>query len=193
VDIRHGQQEGCITCGLCIDACDTVMDKLGRPKGLIRYASLDEVEGKETKPLLKRPRVWVYSGILTVALSGIALGFSGLDAVELKVLHERSPLFVRLSDRSIQNKYYLKVLNKTNEAVPVQITASGPKNLELVGADAPIEAHRGGVSQATVFVKVPYRDVTEETMPIVFHLQSTNTSGEVFKSSRESIFIGPRR
>ena len=53
VDIRNGQQEGCITCALCIDACDQVMDKVGRPRGLIRYASLDEMEGKATKPMIK--------------------------------------------------------------------------------------------------------------------------------------------
>jgi cytochrome c oxidase accessory protein FixG len=64
IDIRHGQQEGCITCALCIDACDEVMDKIGRPRGLIRYASLDELEGKPVKAMLKRPRVWVYATIL---------------------------------------------------------------------------------------------------------------------------------
>ena len=61
IDIRQGQQEGCITCALCIDACDEVMDKVGRPRGLVRYASLDDLEGKHTKPLLLRPRVWVYT------------------------------------------------------------------------------------------------------------------------------------
>ena len=193
VDIRQGQQEGCITCALCIDACNAVMDKVGRPRGLIRYASLDELEGEAPEPLLRRPRVWVYSAILAVALGGIAFGFSRLDAVELKALHERSPLFVRLSDGSIQNKYYLKVLNKTTEDLPVSITASGPKDLRLVGAEWPIVAKREGVSQATVFVRVPYRDLTAETMPLLFHLVTTDRSGQVLESSRESVFIGPKR
>jgi len=55
VDIREGSSEGCITCGLCIDACDSVMEKIGRPKGLIRYASLDELNGKDDRHILKRP------------------------------------------------------------------------------------------------------------------------------------------
>lgn len=193
VDIRYGQQEGCITCALCIDACDAVMGKLNRPEGLIRYASLEEIEGKETKPLLKRPRVWLYGAILTLALSGIAFGFSRLDAVELKVLHERAPLFVRLSDGSIQNKYYLKILNKITEDLPVKVSASGPKNLVLVGADEPIDSVRGGVTPTNVFVKVPKRDLTEETAPITFHIETTDKAGETYTSSRESIFIGPRR
>jgi cytochrome c oxidase accessory protein FixG len=193
VDIRHGQQEGCITCALCIDACDSVMDKLGRPKGLIRYVSLDEVEGKETKPLLKRPRVWIYMAILAAALAGIGIGFSQMDAVEVKVLHERAPLFVRLSDRTIQNKYYLKILNKMNEDLPVHISASGPRNLELIGADEPIQAVHGGVTPHTVFVKVPLKDVIQETSEILFHLQAIGRDGTVYQSQRESIFIGPKR
>ena len=193
VDIRHGQQEGCITCALCIDACDAVMEKVGRPKGLIRYASLEEVEGTETKPLYKRPRVWLYAVILTAAVIGIGIGLSSLDAVEVKVLHERAPLFVRQSDGSIQNKYYLKVLNKMTENLPVKISASGPKNMILVGAEELIDAKRGGVTPTSVFVKVPYKDVTEETMPITFHVEAIGTDGQVYQSSRESIFIGPRR
>ena len=55
VDIREGSQLGCITCGLCLDACDSIMDKVGRPRGLIRYASLDEIEGKPIKETLPAP------------------------------------------------------------------------------------------------------------------------------------------
>jgi len=193
IDIRHGQQEGCITCALCIDACDAVMEKLGRPKGLIRYASLDELEGKEPVPLLKRPRVWIYGGILAIALTGIGVGFSRLDAVELKVLHERAPLFVRQSDGGIQNKYYLKVLNKTSGVVRVRISAGGPRNLHLIGADQEILAVPEGVTLSTVFVKVSKRDLSQETSEILFRFAATDQAGRVFKGSRESIFIGPNR
>jgi len=193
VDIRHGQQEGCITCALCIDACDVVMEKLGRPKGLVRYASLEEVEGKQTKPLYKRPRVWLYSTILTAAVVGIGIGFSSLDAVEVKVLHERAPLFVPMSDGTIQNKYYLKILNKMTMDLPVKVTASGPENLILVGAEEPIDSKHGSVTPTTVFVKVPKRDLKQETTPITFHAEAKDEEGQVYKSSRESIFIGPRR
>ncbi len=192
VDIRHGQQEGCITCALCIDACDAVMEKVGRSKGLIRYASLEEVEGTETKPLYKRPRVWLYAVILFASVIGIGIGFSSLEAIEVKVLHERAPLFVRLSDGSIQNKFYLKVLNKMTENLPVKISAEGPENLILVGADEPVNAKHGGVTPTTVFVKVPYKDVVEETTPITFHVEATGADGEVYRSSRVSIFIGPK-
>lgn len=192
VDIRHGSQEGCIMCALCIDACDAVMDKLKRPRGLIRYESLDALNGKETRPLLKRPRVWVYSAILLVALSGIAYGVVSIEAVELKVLHERQPLFVQLSDGSIQNKYTLKVLNKTDQDLEVYVSASGPEGLLVVDTDKPIHAHRGKVTPRTVLVRVPRQSLGQESEPVLFRVTTADgnpaTTGE-----RESMFIGPGR
>ncbi len=193
IDIRHGQQEGCITCALCIDACDQVMDKVGRAKGLIRYASLDELNGEMVKPMLKRGRVWVYSTILLLAISGIVYGLSSLDAIELKVLHERAPLFVALKDGSIQNKYTLKILNKMTEDVQVKVSASGPEGLTLVGAEKEITARNGFVSPAIVFVRVSRKHLTAEQVPITFHLEGARASGEILQTARESVFIGPRR
>jgi cytochrome c oxidase accessory protein FixG len=193
IDIRHGQQEGCITCALCIDACDQVMDKVGRAKGLIRYASLDELQGAITKPLLKRGRVWVYSGILLLALSGIVYGLSSLDAIELKVLHERAPLFVALKDGSIQNKYTLKVLNKLTEDIHVRVSVSGPEGLTLIGAEKEITARNGFVSPAIVFLRIPRKQLTEEHASITFHVEGTRSTGEILQTARESVFIGPRR
>jgi len=191
IDIRHGQQEGCITCALCLDACDKVMDKVGRSRGLIRYASLDELEGKPRKPMLARGRVWVYSAILLLAVSGIVYGLSSLDAIELKVLHERAPLFVTLKDGSIQNKYTLKVLNKTNENLVVEVSVSGPEGLELVGGDKEIAAVKGFVSPDIVFVRIPRKDLKAGQVPITFHLETARSSGEILRTHRQSVFIGP--
>jgi cytochrome c oxidase accessory protein FixG len=192
VDIRHGQQEGCITCGLCIDACDQVMEKVGRAKGLIRYLSLDELQGKETRPLPMRGRVWVYSTILLLAVSGIVYGLSSLDAIELKVLHERAPLFVTLKDGSIQNKYTLKMLNKTTEDLRVRVSVSGPEGLKLIGADKEITAIKGFVSPEIVFVRIPRKKLFAEQVPITFHIAGVRSSGEVLRSKRKTVFIGPR-
>jgi len=193
VDIRHGQQEGCITCALCIDACDAVMVKLGRPAGLIRYASLDELEGKPTKALLKRPRVWIYFGILATAWAGIIYGLTSLDPIDLTVLHERQPLFVALSSGAIQNKYTLKLLNKTTADIGVQISASGPRDLEVVGAEKAVTARHGEVTSATVLVRVPLASVTQESQSITFFAEGVRSGGETVRSQRDSVFIGPRR
>jgi polyferredoxin len=103
------------------------MEKVGKPKGLIRYTSLSELEFKqEPKPLYKRPRVIVYSSILVAALSVLYYGMSTLAPLDLKVLHDRQPLFVQLSDGSIRNKYELKIMNKTEQDMQVSISFESP-------------------------------------------------------------------
>jgi polyferredoxin len=169
------------------------MVKVGRAKGLIRYASLDELKGETIKPMLQRGRVWVYSTILLLAVSGIVYGLSSLDAIELKVLHERAPLFVTLKDGSIQNKYTLKILNKMTEDIQVKVSASGPEELILVGGENEIAARNGFVSPAIVFVRIPRNQLTAEQVPITFHVEGARASGEILQTARESVFIGPRR
>ncbi|MDP1997914.1 MAG: 4Fe-4S dicluster domain-containing protein, partial [Gallionella sp.] len=110
VDIRDGQQLGCITCGLCLDACDSIMGKIGKPRGLIRYASLDELEGKHVKKMYQHPRTLVYVGIILIAFGGIVYGLTHLGSMTRMVIPERLPLFVCLSDGSSRNKYEFKVV-----------------------------------------------------------------------------------
>ncbi|NEX16094.1 MAG: cytochrome c oxidase accessory protein CcoG [Halochromatium sp.] len=193
VDIRNGQQEGCITCGLCLDACDSVMEKVGRDPGLIRYASLDEIEGKPVKPMFLRARVWVYTGILALALAGIIYGLSSLAAIEVKVLHERAPLFVQLSDGSIQNKYTLKVLNKSEQDLSVRVSAESSVPIELLGAEEPLLTPSGEVTPMIVFVKIKRSDLSGETLPVTFHADTELSDGGQISAERESAFFGPSR
>jgi cytochrome c oxidase accessory protein FixG len=192
VDIRRGQQEGCIMCGLCIDACDAVMDKVGRPRGLVRYASLDEIEGRPVQRMLARPRVWVYGAILLLALVGIGYGLSSLTAIDLKVLHERAPLFVQLSDGSIQNKYTLKLLNKTNDDLSVSISVEADVPISVVGAEGTIAAKHGDVTPGIVFVKIRREDLRAESLPVSFVATATLPNGTQIEASRESAFFGPK-
>lgn len=193
VDIRHGSEEGCIMCGLCIDACDNVMERVDLPKGLIRYASWDELNGIQNPPVYKRPRIWVYGAILLIALSGVLFGITSLDAIELKVLHSRLPLYVVKSDGSIRNKYTLKILNKTTSDMQVKVSATGYEGLELMGAEKPVDAPQGGITSQTVFVSVQRKDVTEESSPIIFHIEGADKEGVAYSNSRKSVFIGPAR
>ncbi|MCU7845564.1 MAG: cytochrome c oxidase accessory protein CcoG [Candidatus Thiodiazotropha sp. (ex Monitilora ramsayi)] len=192
VDIRHGQQEGCIMCALCIDACDDVMEKVGRPTGLIRFESYESMEAnRKPMPLYRRPRVWIYSVIMALALVGIAYGLTSLAPLELKVIHARQPLFVLQSDGTIQNKYTLKLLNKMGEDIKVTVSAVGPKGLILVDEEVETNARHGKVTPRTVFVKVPKPNLETETTPIVFTIQG-EYNGKILKSDRQSVFIGPR-
>lgn len=191
VDIRHGQQLGCITCGLCLDACDAIMDKVGKPRGLIRYASLDEMSGKPTHKLYQHPRTLVYLTIILIALSGIIYGLTHLGSMSLKVLPERQPLFVSMSDGSIQNKYTFKVLNKTEKDIYVNVTATGGvEGQVLIGAEAPRLTHQGRGTSFTIFVKAPRKSVKQEVTPIHFKVEGVDDPS-VF-AEYTSNFNGPK-
>ena len=190
IDIREGQQEGCITCALCIDACDSVMDKVDRPRGLIRYASLDEIEGKPTKKLFQRPRVLVYFTIISIALAGIGYGLTHLGSVELKALHQRQPLFVRQSDGSIQNGYEIKILNKTDKPMNFVLRVSGMDEMTLVGAEEPLPAEEGHVTAYTVFVRVEPDAIKQRVTPIQFRV--VNPDNAKINATYESMFVAPR-
>ena len=191
VDIRQGQQLGCITCGLCLDACDSIMDKVGRPRGLIRYASLDEINGKPVHKLYQHPRTWVYIGIIMLALGGIIWGLTHLGAMTLRVIPERQPLYVSLSDGSIRNRYEFKVVNKTDKDLHVKVTAKGGiAGQILVGAETPILTHHGRGTSFTIFVKAPRGAIKQEVTAIDFNVQAVEDDTVVAQYS--SKFSAPK-
>ncbi|MBL8563526.1 MAG: cytochrome c oxidase accessory protein CcoG [Gemmobacter sp.] len=138
IDIRDGQQMACITCGLCIDACNDVMDKIGKPRGLIDYIALtDETReraGQPPKSVWKhvfRPRTILY----TVLWSGVGIGlivalFLRSD-IDINVTPVRNPTFVTLSDGSIRNTYDIRLRNKLGEAHDYAITLTAADRLTL--------------------------------------------------------------
>lgn len=191
IDIRHGQQEGCITCGLCLDACDAIMEKIHRPKGLIRYVSLDELEGKLPVKIYQRPRVIIYSLIMLAALVGIIYGLTTIAPIELKVLHERQPLFVKRSDGTIQNKYELKVLNKTNEEMTVKVTVHGHDSLQLIGADELLTIANGRLKALTVYLRVTSGELEYERMPVQFRVE--DVTDHQHYAEYNSVFFGPKK
>ncbi|MDQ1363649.1 MAG: hypothetical protein QG652_1511 [Pseudomonadota bacterium] len=191
IDIRHGQQEGCITCALCLDACDSVMDKIHRPRGLIRYASLDEINGKPQLPLLKRPRVLVYFFIMTLSILGLGYGLTHLGTFDLKVLHERQPLFVQQSDGTIQNRYELKILNKTDSELNISINAAGPEGIIMHGVKEHTRLPANKLSSFTVFLRVPKGSLEHDRMPVTFRIHATEQPEN--SAEYKSMFYGPAK
>lgn len=189
VDIRKGQQFGCITCGLCIDACDSVMQKIKKPKGLIRYASLAEFAGKPFVPLFKRPRVIVYSSIMAFAAGMLIWGLLTMSPIDIKVLHERAPLFVQMSDGTIQNKYYVKIVNKTDHPLKAKITVKGPKSLMYI-TDQSILVPKGEVGTMGLLVRIPKKDLKKVNTPIEIYVQDINN--KAVKAKYRSMFISAK-
>jgi cytochrome c oxidase accessory protein FixG len=161
IDIRDGQQLECITCALCIDACDGVMDKLGRERGLISYTTLSDYndnmdiataggtcaitqalvrtpQGKLTEKLahfhlrkIFRPRTLVYFAAWSLVGIGLVYALVTRDRLEVNVLHDRNPLYVTLSDGAIRNGFTVKLLNKIPEPRTIIVTLEGLRGAEM--------------------------------------------------------------
>ncbi len=132
IDIRDGLQMQCIACGLCVDACNNVMDKIGLPRGLIRY---DTEVARETacKPKihLLRPRNYWYTGIIALVGGLMLYTLVTRSPVELTVQHDRNPLFVMLSSGEIRNGYMVNILNKTHEDRTYTLAVQGIENVQM--------------------------------------------------------------
>jgi cytochrome c oxidase accessory protein FixG len=116
VDIRGGADLGCIQCGLCIDACDNIMTKLGRPTGLIAYDTdlniKQRLEGKKPFIKLVRSRTLLYAAVIAVAGGVMLYTLATRDSEGISVIHDRNPMFVRLSDGALRNGYTIRIVNK---------------------------------------------------------------------------------
>ena len=142
IDIRNGAQLDCIMCGLCIDACDTVMKKVGRPTGLIAYDTDINVarrtEGKPPIYRIVRPRTLIYVGL--IALVGAVMLYALLTKsyLDISVRHDRNPLFVTLSDGSIRNAHTVHLLNKRRDVGTIELEIEGLPEAEIhiVGVDS---------------------------------------------------------
>ena len=142
VDIREGSQLGCIQCGLCIDACDSIMTKVGRPSGLIGYDTDDGIKARIAgKPIVYRPiraRTILYTAILVLVGGAMVFQLATRATASISVLHERSPLHVTLSDGRIRNSYTARIANKRPESRNFALTVEGVPGaqIELVGVVA---------------------------------------------------------
>jgi cytochrome c oxidase accessory protein FixG len=145
IDIRDGSQLECIQCALCIDACNEIMDRIGRPRGLIAYDTVAKqeaaVRGEHEPHRIVRPRTLLYAGVL--ALVGLVMLAVWLNrtTLEVNVLRDRNPPFVRLADGGVRNGYTVKILNKLHEPRSYTLATLGlpEASLRIVGVEADAE------------------------------------------------------
>lgn len=188
IDIRNGLQMECIGCAQCIDACDAVMTKLGRPRGLIRYSSQAAVEGE--RPRLLRARVVVYPAILAV----IASIFTGVlvtrAPADVTVLRGLGAPFSTMPDGRIGNAVRLKIVNRTDRAASYRFDAAaaeGPARVDVVAEEDPV-AVEGGQSRT-----VPAMIVTDGSAFVrgTLDVQVRVTDGAAFTRTLRYRLLGP--
>lgn len=203
IDIRDGSQLECITCALCIDACDDVMTKLKRPIGLIGYASLaGEARAAQgaTARLIRpiRPRTIAYAVVWCLIGAVMLYALFTRPDVDMSVLHDRNPVFVRLSDGSIRNAYTIKLLNKQHATRTFHLSVEGLKepSISIIGAAAILNAQPmmtvdpDSVQAFRILVALKRADIPAESTDIAFVLRDINGGNDVRVGS---VFKGPEK
>ena len=186
IDIRDGQQLECVNCTACIDACDEVMVKVGLPKGLIRYATEDEIE-KEL-PFKFTNRMKAYSAVLLLMVGFLGFLLSNRGTMEAKFIKPAgSSYFVR--DGNITNIYNYTFLNKStkNQVVTVKIIEPEHGKVTLSGEDK-IMLKKDQITKGTVNISFPEKEVTVSKQKVKIGVY--DTSGKLLDSF-DTYFEGP--
>jgi polyferredoxin len=182
IDIRNGLQYECIACGACIDACDEVMDKVGYPRGLIRYSTQNAIDGKPGRIL--RPRIFVYATLLLALASAWTWGVLHRSPLIADVLRDRNALY-RETAAGIENGYTLKLANKTDAVQRYVVALEGGRTLRLRDPGA-IEVPAGGV--VSVPLSVAGDSTARGRQPIRFEVRAADGSA---RKVVDSSFFGP--
>ena len=186
IDIRNGTQLECINCTACIDECNVVMNKVGLPTGLIRYASEDEIT--ENKKFTFTPRMKGYAAVLLI-LTGIFIGMLFLrNEVETTVLRLPGQLFEHKGE-NISNVFTYKIVNKTaNDFNEVSFKLSNPSGtIKIVGKNK-FSVPREGTAQGTMFIEIS---------PALLEGDKTKIDLEIYNGNKlidreTTFFLGPR-
>ena len=201
IDIRKGLQLECIACAACIDVCDQVMDKVGHPRGLVRYSSLDQLEGLPRKSLL-RPRVIAYAVIWTALVSTFLYLATHRPLVGLDVNRATpggSTVYSVAADGRICNIYKLRLVNHTCDPQVVSLSLAAPqggslvspaqlKQAELVSPSNPITLEPAQAFEGQFLVLFP-----RQGLPLcqTFQLR-VDVGGQSYQRSTTFLYSGPR-
>ncbi|MQX36283.1 cytochrome c oxidase accessory protein CcoG [Roseospira navarrensis] len=197
VDIRKGTQLACIGCGLCADACDSIMDRFDLPRGLVRFDSVKNqarrVQGEPVTVRWLRPRTLIYTAALAIAVVVMAVALSTRSRLEVNIQAERSPLYVQLSDGSIRNGYTVKILNMERIDTPFVLAVEGlpEAEMDVIGYDtdpgqdarATLPVTGDSVGSFRVYVSAPPETLDGAATPFTFRVENAATGETTTQSA----------
>lgn len=187
IDIRDGLQLECVGCAQCVDACNTVMAKLKRPLGLVRYSSQALMEGTTERFL--RPRTVLYPLIILVLFSLFTVLLVTKSPADVMVLRGGGLPFMMLDDGTVANQLNVKIVNRTHKSSSYNVSASGHESVRLEGLDGPVILEAG--ESATVPVQVELSPAAFSNGP--FFVTMTVDDGNGFSKDVRYRLHGPRR
>ncbi|MBE0642465.1 MAG: cytochrome c oxidase accessory protein CcoG [Bacteroidetes bacterium] len=187
IDIRNGTQLECVNCTACIDACDNVMDKIGYPRGLIRYASYNGIATGSKK--IFTMRVIAYTAVLTVIIAALVTLFALRTDVETTILRAPGTLYLESAPGTIRNLFTIRVVNKTRKELPIRLVLLQPKGtLEMVGGADP-EVEPTSLAEAAFFVDITETNLIGMKTPIRIGIYS----GDRLIEEVNTGFMGPSK
>ena len=186
IDIRNGTQLECVNCTACMDACDDVMVKIGKPKGLIRFASYNSIKDGVQKVITSR--VIGYSFVLLTLVS--VLGFTLLTRsdIETTVFKVPGTLYQRTDDGLITNLYNFEFVNKTFSEIGLELKVESPSSAILSRVDGgAVRVPAEGLMKSVYFIKIPAAEVKSARTIVVVGVYENGKRLETVKIK----FIGP--
>ena len=187
IDIRNGLQHQCIACAACVDVCDQVMERMGYPKGLVRYTTQNAVDGRPTR--IVRPRTLVYAGGLAALLAVFTGSLALRVPAELDVIRDRNALHREPSAGLIRNVYTLKIVNMHDEPLRWRISASGIEGLRLEVERGDREVAPGEVASVPVRLDAPRDALRAASTPVRFTIEAIGADD--IRATEETRFLGP--
>jgi cytochrome c oxidase accessory protein FixG len=186
IDIRNGTQLECVNCTACIDACNSIMKRVDKPTGLIRYASENEIAfGKKQKFSF---RTLAYSGVLVILFAFFVTVLATRSEVDVVVLRTPGVLYQQAGPDSLSNLYNIKVINKTrkDKLVNIKITSHNG-SVTIIGGAMMIPAE--AKTESVLFVKMAKADLTEQKTKVQLDILSNE---KVIDNTRVT-FISPKK
>ena len=185
IDIRNGTQMECVQCTACMDACDNVMTKIGSPRGLIRYASLNGIERGEK--LRVTPRLIGYCVVLAALVSLLAVLIFTRAEVEATVLRAPGSMFQQMPDGRYSNLYTVRIVNKTSRELPLELRLESPAGtMQVMGGQLVVAPQK--LLENSMLVELAPAAMKSGTTPIVVGVYSRGKKIQTLKTA----FIGPR-
>lgn len=186
IDIRNGTQLECVNCGACADACDDVMDKIDRPRGLISFSSVAGIEKGKHKTFT--PRVIGFSVVLALLLSLLTYLITTRADVQTTVLKMPGTLYARTDDGLISNVYNIIFVNKTFNNLSLEVRVESPANTSIIQlGSTTIRVPKDGLYKSTFVVKMSEKNLDGMTTEIVLGVYDQGKK----ISTEKAKFIGP--
>lgn len=186
IDIRDGMQYECINCGLCVDACNSVMDKMNYPKGLIRFASEDQLQTGTTHFI--RPRVVGYFTMLSIMAIVFIYTVSNREPVTVDVNRDRGARLYKVQGDKVENVYMLKVHNMDRQTHEFDLKVEGPHVFKIKRYRAvPIEKNE--IFSFPVRIVVDRSELKSAKTSVTFTI--TSKDDDKVSAKETSVFIGP--